>query len=153
MTAYFRLVGSDQVIATETPQYWSVCDRLPAKEGARLVREQALAELHTLLKPSDMVYCVLRHVSASGMSRAIDFFVFRNDRPHCISGLISEVTSYKRHRKHAGLDIGGCGMDMGFHVVYTLGATMWQAGTPEPHGIRNGEPDSDGGYALKHAWL
>lgn len=26
-------------------------------------------------------------------------------------------------------------------------------GAPAPHGTRNGEPDTAGGYALKHEWL
>ena len=45
------------------------------------------------------------------------------------------------------------GMDMGFAVVYDLGLSLWPAGTPAPHGTRNGEPDANGGYALKHSWL
>lgn len=52
-----------------------------------------------------------------------------------------------------GIRIGGCGMDMGFSLVYSLGHTLWPKGTPKPHGKRNGEPDSAGGYALKHSWL
>ena len=55
--------------------------------------------------------------------------------------------------KTGGLRVSGCGMDMGFHVVYNLGYALWPDGTPEPHGTRNGAPDSDGGYALKHRWL
>lgn len=51
-----------------------------------------------------------------------------------------------------GIKVGGCGMDMGFHIVYGLGSTLWPKGTPRPHGTRNGEPDRDGGYALNHEW-
>jgi hypothetical protein len=54
---------------------------------------------------------------------------------------------------NGGIIIGGCGMDMGFALVYNLGSTLWPNGTPEPHGTRNREPDSDGGYALKHNWV
>jgi hypothetical protein len=49
--------------------------------------------------------------------------------------------------------MSGAGMDMGFELVYRLGQAMWPNGTPEPHGTRNGQPDSDGGYALEHKWL
>lgn len=56
-------------------------------------------------------------------------------------------------RDRQGVKIGGCGMDMGFSLVYNLGATIWPKGTPKPHGRRNGEPDREGGYALKHSWL
>lgn len=52
-----------------------------------------------------------------------------------------------------GIKIGGCGMDMGFALVYNLGCTLWPKGTPKPHGTRNGAPDSAGGYALKQEWL
>lgn len=52
-----------------------------------------------------------------------------------------------------GIRVGGCGMDMGFNLVYNLGATLWPKGTKKPHGTRNGEPDTAGGYALKHRWL
>ena len=51
--------------------------------------------------------------------------------------------------KHGGLVVGGCGFDAGFEVVYNLGSLLWPNGTPEPHGTRNREPDSTGGYALK----
>lgn len=52
-----------------------------------------------------------------------------------------------------GIRIGGCGMDMGFSLVYDLGATLWPKGTPKAHSRRNGEDDRSGGYALKHEWL
>lgn len=56
-------------------------------------------------------------------------------------------------RDRQGIKVGGCGMDMGFHVVYSLGSVLWPKGTPKPHSTRNGEPDRAGGYALKHSWL
>jgi hypothetical protein len=56
-------------------------------------------------------------------------------------------------RDKSGIKIGGCGMDMGFALVYNLGSTLWPKGTPKPHGTRNGEPDRAGGYALKQDWL
>lgn len=59
--------------------------------------------------------------------------------------------SFDRDRQ--GIKAGGCGMDMGFNLVYNLGATMWPKGTPKPHGSRNGESDTAGGYALNHSWL
>jgi hypothetical protein len=56
-------------------------------------------------------------------------------------------------RNREGIVVGGCGMDMGFHLVYNLGATLWPKGTEKPHGTRNGEPDTSGGYALKSRWI
>lgn len=96
---------------------------------------QASIMLHKVLKPGDTVYTVLRHVSSSGMSRRIDCYA---------------IGIAKRHASKQGLVVPGCGMDMGYHLVYSLGCALWPKGTKKPHGTRNGEPDSTGGYALKH---
>lgn len=142
-------------------------------------RAEATAELRKILKPKQTVYCILRHCSASGMSRVIDLCVIAPNietvypknadgstdwqgkprkvrRGHYIRS-ISFLAARAMHRtvdqKRDGIKIGGCGMDMGFSLVYDLGRTVWPKGTPKPHGRRNGEPDSCGGYALKHSWL
>ena len=111
-------------------------------------REDALKELRTLLKPGTEVKVILRNVARSGMSRTMDFFV---GDYHCITWLISELGIGTLTKN--GLRVGGCGMDMGFHTVYELGHAVWPKGTDAPHGTRNGKPDSDGGYALKHRWI
>lgn len=54
-----------------------------------------------------------------------------------------------RLSKDGALMLGGCGYSKPSHIGYSLGRALWPDGTPEPHGTRNGEPDSDGGYALK----
>lgn len=65
---------------------------------------------------------------------------------------VSRALGY-RIGSHGGIVMGGCGMDMGFSLVYNLGSALWPNGTPTPHGTRNREPDSTGGYALKSRWL
>jgi hypothetical protein len=35
-----------------------------------------------------------------------------------------------------GIKVGGCGMDMGFHVIYNISKTLF-----------------NDGYAIKHQWL
>lgn len=121
-------------------------------------REQALSFLHDVLKPGDTVYTILRHVSASGMTRRISVIVLKLDdkgvaRPIHLDWHIEQLGIAKRHARADGLVVGGCGMDMGYHLVYRLGNAMWPNGTDKPHGRRNGKPDSDGGYALEHRWL
>ena len=73
------------------------------------------------------------------------------------NGAVGQALGLRHARRNGrnmvGLVVGGCGMDMGLHVIYTLGAALWPKGTPEPHGTRNGVLDSDGGYALKSEWL
>lgn len=65
----------------------------------------------------------------------------------------ARVVGYSVDDRTGGAKICGCGMNMGFHFIYSLGASLWPNGTPKPHGRRNGAPDSDGGYALKYSSL
>lgn len=114
---------------------------------------EAQATLRTLLNPGDTVYCVLRNVSRSGMSRHIDFYTLKEGEPRWLSSLMARALDYRQAERGDALKVSGCGMDMGFHVVYVLGQTLWPQGTDKPHGTRNSEPDSTGGYALKSRWL
>ena len=122
--------------------------------------------LHKVLKPGSIVNCILRHVSKSGMTRAIDFYTFRVDKEtgkvlrHYLTPAIETVAGYRQNKRHGGLTVGGCGMDMGFSVVYNLSYAMYPDGfIPADAGLhgRNGTPatelDTNGGYALKHEWL
>lgn len=150
-------------------------------DRANEAREQLLKDL----KPGDRVYCILKHSSASGMSRVIDLVVpyrhyenvypampadrakypgqtdydakptrkFIGMRVKRISHNAAAVIGWTYDMDRGGIKVSGCGMDMGFHTVYTLGAMLWPKGTKKPHGTRNGEPDTAGGYALKSEWL
>ncbi len=126
----------------------------------------AMRNLRKAFKPGDTVYFVVTHVSKSGMSRSIEFYrpcvvqetAWLPDGSHkCVRKLaiervtweFSRVLGYRIDQRNGGIVVGGCGMDMGFHCVYNVGRMMWPKGTRNPHGRRNGEPDSDGGYALK----
>lgn len=122
-------------------------------KAAQTERDTQLADLRKLIKPKETVFCVLRHVSASGMRRRISFFVMRKGDARYLDYSIGKILDLKRPDNKDGLVVDGCGMDMGFHVVYNLGMAIWPKGTKKPHGTRNGEPDSDGGYALKHRWI
>lgn len=116
-------------------------------------KQEAVNTLLAILKPGDTVYTDVKHVSHSGMSRQVAVFVPYVDdggkaRIKEITWLVSKVLGVSVGSKY-GIIMGGCGMDMCFEVVYRLGMVLWPNGTPEPHGRRNGEPDSCGGYALK----
>jgi hypothetical protein len=121
-------------------------------------REEAIAKLRQWLKPGQTVYTVLESVSPSGMSRWIRIVLLETDdkgMPYAThpNHAVATALGLRQDRKHEGMRIDGCGMDMGFEIVYQLGATLWPDETPKPHGIRNGWPDRAGGYALKHRWL
>lgn len=135
-------------------------DREPRKltkaDKVRTEREEARAELRALLKPGETVYTVLRHVSRSGMYRRISAYVMRDagpeyegkDRyyPYYLDRLIlaAGLGDKPRGSHRDGVGVSGCGMDMGFHVVYNLGCVTF----PEGSGW-----DNDGGYALNHRWI
>ena len=129
-------------------------------------QQAAAARLRELVKPGDTVYTVLRRVSASGMSREISLHVIIDNEPYWITGLAARAMG-DRTSKRDGIIVGGCGMDMGFHLVYNLGRTLWRDGVPCAGGRcmsndhSNGDRDrsdttkvhNDGGYALQHRWL
>lgn len=121
--------------------------------------EESRAKLLKHLKPGDTVYTLLEHRSASGMSRDIRVLIIKEAWESGTPVIfqpnhhIATLLGLPRARKGDGVRMSGCGMDMGFEIVYRLGRALWPQGTDKPHGRRNGEPDSDGGYALKHQWL
>jgi len=111
-----------------------------------------------LRRKRPMIYTVLRHVSSSGMFRRIDVYAIRDNKPLYLSGLVAELCHYKRDRQKQGLRVGGCGMDMGFAIVYNFAAAIFPNGfryrKKESHRNRDPGPrDRDGGYALRHEWL
>lgn len=120
-------------------------------------REEARNELRKIVnKGGRKVYCLLRHVSQSDMSRRISFFSIYKNEPLCLDWYIeSAEIGYKRNKSKEGLDIGGCGMDMGFSVVYNLGMALYPKGDGKTVTGRNGDtkPETDGGYLFKSIWL
>lgn len=137
-------------------------------------KADAIARLKRTLKPGSTVYAVVTHVSRSGMSRSIEFYVpsmateheldlrvtdraaWHNVRRMRIDKITHDVAyalGYRVDRRNGGVIVGGCGMDMCFAVTYALGRTLWPNGTKKPHSRRNGQPDTDGGYALRSVQL
>lgn len=130
--------------------------KCPTCDGAGKLTDRAwaLAKLHEILSPQAPVYTIVRHVARSGMQREISAYAVdpRDGDLTSLDYYITKITSWKIG-KHGGLVVGGSGMDMAYHVVYTVGSLMWPNGTSLPHGRRNGQDDSTGGYALKHRGL
>jgi hypothetical protein len=87
-------------------------------------KEESRQALRKLLKPGDTVYTVLRHVSRSGMMREIDLYIVRKGEPWYITYHVGKALEYSQ-RNHSGLRVSGCGMDMGFHVVHSLGYALY----------------------------
>jgi phage terminase large subunit GpA-like protein len=129
-------------------------------------RAEAIERLRDWLKPGDTIHCVLRHVSRSGMSRVIDFKkIEANGEVSTLGWNIAKALEMPFDRNREGVKVGGCGMDMGFHIVYNLARTLWPESfdctgercpsNDHSNGDRDRTPHrhSDGGYALLHRWL
>lgn len=91
-------------------------------------RQEALEELREIIKPGDTVHTILRHVSRSGMQRIIDPLVIKDGEHRYIRWQASQLIGAKMDRDRDGLKIGGCGMDMGFHLVYSLSHALYGDG-------------------------
>ena len=114
---------------------------------------QSLEYLRKTLQPGAEVFTQVRHVSKSGMTRWLDVYTVIDGSIRNITWDVCAAADFTFCSRRHALKIEGCGMDMGFQAVYCLGLTLWPAGTLEPHGMRNGEPDTNGGYALRQRWL
>lgn len=96
-------------------------------------KAEAIATLREWIKPGDTVYTVLDHVSSSGMSRAIRVVLMSCDdgkvtdtHPNYSVGKALGLRHWKRNgREQDALVMGGCGMDMGFALVYELSHALF----------------------------
>ena len=93
---------------------------------------------------TDRVYTTLEHVSKSGMMRVIRLYIIGEDKsPLNITHLACNAIPTKFNTKHYGMEMGGCGMDMGFAAVYELSVSLY---CPDKY-------EHDKAYKLKHQWL
>ena len=128
-------------------------------------REEAVRELREILKPGDTVYTNLKHVSRSGMSRVIMPFIIRDNSPRYLGWTVSKAIDERYNREKEGIVMGGCGMDMGFELVYRLSRKLYPEGYTcvgkrcPSNDHANGDRKytrhhhGDGGYALRQRWL
>jgi len=91
-------------------------------------KQEAIDDLRKLLHPGDTVYTILRNVSRSGMSRTVDAYIMQDNEPRRLSWAISKAIGFTYDKVHEGIKVGGCGMDVGFEVVYHLGYALWPDG-------------------------
>lgn len=125
---------------TQTPAQKAAATR---KARARLKTDEQrefFDELRKLAPRGKRVYTQLNSVSASGMSRVIDLRVICDDRIvsltyHAVNAF-PDLFKLNRRSSAYGIVAQGCGMDMGFDLVYRLGVMLY-----------------DDGYALDHRWL
>ena len=104
-------------------------------------REAAIEAIKTLkdvrkIEKGDTIYTVLAHVSSSRMLRVVRLIWIKDNKPFDISFRAAQALELPYDERHEGVRVSGCGMDMGFAVVYDLAMKLF-----------------GDGYALNHCWL
>ena len=138
---------------------------------------EALDMLRKRLSAGDVVYTTQVHMSRSGMTRDIRVTVMVRNEPVNMSWHVARAIGAPMH--NGAVRVGGCGMDMGFHIVYSLARVLFRDGfvctdtdTCPANDHVNARPvegqswsearaatygpnvtHSDPGYALRHRWL
>ena len=101
-------------------------------------KQEANAELMQRLPKGITLYTDLVHVSQSGLTRWIKPIVIINNEPINISYWVNNLFGDKQAEKNGSqcVKVGGCGMDMGFHLVYSISSRL-----------------HDDGYAINQRWI
>jgi hypothetical protein len=118
--------------------------QLKGVTDSELSKERLLEEY---LMDTNTVYTILRGVSSSGMIRYISLVVAGIDNTgkpalYDITYHASKVLGDKLTEKngHRVIKVNGAGMDMGFHLVYSLSSVLYAG-------------QERAGYKLSHRWL
>ena len=105
-------------------------------EQKRQEQAEAIETLRRDFPQDSTVHTVIRHVTSSGMSRSISVLcVGEDDDIYDVSYLVARALGWRVDQTHGGVKVNGAGMDMAFHLVYSLSQTLY--------GVHEG-------YALKH---
>jgi hypothetical protein len=130
-------------MTTNNQSKWTQEDR--AEAVRRLLKDYKI-------KPTQTVFTTC--VSArSGCSHLVELRVVDKGKILNITGLVARACGMRLSRSQYGIRMQGGGMDMAMECVYLLGLALWPNGTRKPHSIRNGKPDTDGGFALRNVRL
>ena len=98
-------------------------------------KKDAIEYLKKNLKKGDTLFTIVTKVAPSGMSRRIKVLDIKDGNPSYWSYYVSKALGYKL-KDDGSLLVQGCGMDMGFHLIYTLSSKLYEDG-----------------YAIKQSWV
>ena len=115
------------------------------------------------LKPGDKVYTQVSHVARSGMMRRVRVYIVDDGEIRDVTYHVGQVIG--SNVNDDGIKMGGCGYDVTFEVVYSLGRAMFPNGTPcagkdvcLSNDHNNGDRDYtagkihvDGGYTFRNS--
>ena len=98
-------------------------------------KERAEEFLKDWFPKGSTAHTTVRHVNPKGTSRHIKVLAISGERIQNVSYYVSKLLDWRYTDKEA-IFVGGCGMDMGFHLIYTLSSVLY-----------------DDGYAIKQSWV
>ncbi len=137
---------------------------------AETERQERENELRAMIDKTDgTVYTILRHVSSSGMTRDISLLIVVDGKLVDLTWWLTTVfpKRFRRSPARHAIRIGGCGMDMGFALVYDMCRALWPNGyectgdkcrsndhsnSPYPKRKAGSMHHNDGGHRLRHEW-
>tara|TARA_R100001126_G_scaffold85451_1_gene53951 strand:+ start:528 stop:833 length:306 start_codon:yes stop_codon:yes gene_type:complete len=99
-------------------------------------KEEAIEKLREVIKEGDTLWTQLHHVTKSGMTRYIGVRLLKDDYPYNYTYHVAKALGWKTSDRYEGVKVGGCGMDMGFHLINSLSYALY-----------------GDGYAIKQRWL
>lgn len=103
----------------------------------------AVEALKKAFPKGSTAHIVLVHKSASGMSRSIVLLAVNQGEPQTagaiydLSWAANRLLGWGIDQTRGGVKVAGAGMDMGFHLVATLSAMLYDGNA----------------YAISHRWL
>jgi hypothetical protein len=108
--------------------------------------QASITRLKELLVPGDTVYTVVTHVSRSGMLRHIKPLINHKGEMVNVSWDVSRALDWPMNKDHDAVEVDGCGMDMGFHLVYSLSYALFRD-------LNQIDSRQQSGYLLNQRWL
>ena len=106
-------------------------------------KEEARAYLLSVLEGQETptLYTSLKHVSSSGMSKDMKVLAVKHNEIIDVTYYVGKIIGTLKERNgQRVIRVGGCGMDMGFHVVYTVSAVLYGY-------------EERGAYTIRHEWI
>jgi hypothetical protein len=93
-----------------------------------LSNRESLAKLQAYLPIGSTVYTMVRHISASGMSKRISAFTVVNGEIVDIDYLLIRAELGKTRGDKQGLYVTGVNLSLEYHLVHNLGRTLHSDG-------------------------
>jgi ABC-type thiamine transport system ATPase subunit len=121
-------------------------DQKPLSKRAlkAIEQEENIEYLRNLIAGDEkpVIYTILRHVSSSGMSRDISLIYIKNNSIYHLNYSAAMALGDRLVSRNSSdaIRVNGCGMDMGFHLVYNLSSVLFAG-------------QERAGYVLSHRWM